>query len=202
MHIQILLYDGFNERDALTPLEVLTAAGLPAAAFRVDLVRIAGGTVTSALGLQLHVPAMLDPAFPPDLLLLPGGGWLAGASENAWASGQRDKIAAAVAAMRQAGSAVAAVGSGTLFLAAADLLRGRPAVAHHQVLDDVAAAGADIVRARVVDDGDLLTAAGATGGLDLALWLVERHVGPAFAHALEQRLEYERRGTVWRRPGP
>jgi len=59
--------------------------------------------------------------------------------------------------------------------------------------------GAEVYDARVVDDGDVITSAGVTSGLDLALWLVERFAGPALAHAVERRLEYERRGVVWRR---
>ena len=58
-----------------------------------------------------------------------------------------------------------------------------------------------MVRARVVDAGRLITAGGVTSGLDLALWLVERFAGPAAAVSVEARLEYERRGTVWRAPG-
>ena len=86
-----------------------------------------------------------------------------------------------------------------MLLAAAGLLEGRPATTHHTALADLRAAGADVVEARVVDDGDVVTAGGVTSGLDLVLWLVERHFGPALAVAAERELEYERRGTVWRR---
>lgn len=50
--------------------------------------------------------------------------------------------------------------------------------------------------ARVVDDGELITAGGVTSGLGLALWLVERYAGAAVAVTVEQGLEYQRRGTV------
>ena len=50
-----------------------------------------------------------------------------------------------------------------------------------------------------MDDGEIITAGGVTAGLDLALWLIERFAGPAAAHAEETRMEYERRGVVWRR---
>lgn len=58
-----------------------------------------------------------------------------------------------------------------------------------------------ITRARVVDDGDLVTTGGVTSGLDLALWLVQRELGSGIAVRIEEILEYERRGTVWRRGG-
>ncbi|MBV9849587.1 MAG: hypothetical protein JO250_07855 [Armatimonadetes bacterium] len=66
-------------------------------------------------------------------------------------------------------------------------------------MEDLRASGTNVVQARVVDDGNILTAGGVTSGLDLALWLVERFCGPALALAVEQNLEYERRGVVWRR---
>jgi transcriptional regulator GlxA family with amidase domain len=56
-----------------------------------------------------------------------------------------------------------------------------------------------VVRARVVDGGDIITAGGITSGMDLTLWLVERFLGAQTAQVLEERLEYERRGTVWKR---
>ncbi len=58
------------------------------------------------------------------------------------------------------------------------------------------------IDARVVDDGDLVSGAGVTSGLDLGLYLLERELGPRIAHAVEQLFAHERRGTVWRAAGP
>ena len=93
---------------------------------------------------------------------------------------------------------MASVCTGTMLLAADGLLTGRPAITHHVAIDDLKAAGAKVVHARVVDDGDVVTAGGVTSGLDLVLHLVERHWGAPLALAAERELEYERRGTVWR----
>ena len=57
------------------------------------------------------------------------------------------------------------------------------------------------VAARVVDDGDLVTAGGVTSGLDLALHLLHRSYGPRVALAVEDMFAYERRGTVWTNTG-
>jgi transcriptional regulator GlxA family with amidase domain len=57
------------------------------------------------------------------------------------------------------------------------------------------------VNARVVDDGDLVTTAGVTSGLDLGLYLLEREIGPRVARAVEDLFAYERRGVVWRDRG-
>ncbi|MGH8671775.1 MAG: DJ-1/PfpI family protein [Burkholderiales bacterium] len=114
---------------------------------------------------------------------------------------ERGFIPAAIADVHRSGAIIAAVCTGTMLLAAAALLRGRPAITHSRAIADLTASGARVIRARVVDDGDVVTSGGVTSGLDLALWLVERHAGSKLAHAVEQQLEYERRGVVWRRPG-
>jgi transcriptional regulator GlxA family with amidase domain len=92
---------------------------------------------------------------------------------------------------------VATVCGGSLALAMAGLLEGRNAVTHVLGLDVLDAAGVNVVRARVVDDGDLVTAGGVTSGLDLALHLLQRTYGPRVALAVEELFEFERRGTAW-----
>jgi transcriptional regulator GlxA family with amidase domain len=57
------------------------------------------------------------------------------------------------------------------------------------------------IDARVVDDGDLVSGATVTSGLDLGLYLMERELGPRVALAVERLLAHERRGTVWRDTG-
>ncbi len=83
----------------------------------------------------------------------------------------------------------------------AGLLEGRHVVTHHLGMDVLDATGARAVDARVVDDGDLVSAGGVTSGLDLALYLLERELGSRIALAVEQLFAYERRGTVWRAGG-
>jgi transcriptional regulator GlxA family with amidase domain len=81
-----------------------------------------------------------------------------------------------------------------MLLARAGILAGRPAVTHATALEDLRADGADVrPGARVVDDGDILTAGGVTSGLDLALHLVERYRGAEVADVAERLLEHERR---------
>lgn len=196
MRVQILVYDGYTELDVLGPLTVFGRAGVDAV-----LVRLAGGsTVTSGFGLQLQVPAALAPGAPPPLLLVPGAYWLAEAAENAWAAGERRRIGAAIAAVHRAGAVVAAADSGSLLLASGGILAGRPAAALEVAPDDLAGAGAEVVRARVVDDGDVVTSSGVTAGLDVALWLVERFLGAARAHAIERAIQHERAMSLWRPP--
>jgi transcriptional regulator GlxA family with amidase domain len=107
-----------------------------------------------------------------------------------------------LAAMDSPDVTVSAVCGGTLVLAMAGLLEGRHATTHHLGMDLLDATGARAVNARVVDDGDLVTGAGVTSGLDLGLYLLEREIGPQVACAVEGLFAYERRGVVWRDRGP
>jgi transcriptional regulator GlxA family with amidase domain len=83
-------------------------------------------------------------------------------------------------------------------LAAAGLLKGRPAVTHRSALHELRAAGAQIVEARVVDDGDIVTSGGVTSSIDLALWLVERIWGAELSTRIAAGMEYTRSPSLHR----
>jgi transcriptional regulator GlxA family with amidase domain len=128
----------------------------------------------------------------------PGGGCTARAPRGARAEVERGELPAAIAAAHRAGAQVATVCTGAMLATAAGLTQGRPAITHHGAVDDLRASGAQVVEARVVDDGDLVTAGGVTSGIDLALWLVERHFGAELAEAVAAEIEHPRHGEVWR----
>ena len=135
------------------------------------------------------------------MLVVPGGGWTSRSDRGAWAEARRGVLPAFVAGRFAAGSVIAAVCTGSMLLAAAGLLDGRPAITHHGAIDELSTTGARVITdARVVDDGQIVTAGGITAGLDLGLWLVQRYRGPAAAAAAAAELEYTRAGYVWRRP--
>jgi transcriptional regulator GlxA family with amidase domain len=85
-----------------------------------------------------------------------------------------------------------------MLLAEAGLTDGRPAVTHGAAIEDPRKSGADVVEARVVDDGDIVTAGGVTSGIDLALWLVERVWSREIAEEVARRMEYERTEDIQR----
>lgn len=201
MRIQILVYDGYDELDVLGSLTVLQRAAARGGSYRPELVRLGGGTVTSMHGLQLHIASRLDAAPPPALLLVPGAHWLTTTAGNAWATAERQRIASAVASVRGGGVVLAGVGTGTLLLASAGLLRGRPAATQVQAHDDPEDAGAEWIDVSVVDAGEIITSHGVTAGVDVALRIVERYGSPAAAQALEQELRYRRPGPAWQGSG-
>lgn len=197
MNVAILLYDGFDDLDAVGPYEVLRnaqEAGMP-----IDvrlLTRIPAESVTSSHGLQVIPHGTLERR--PDLVIVPGGAWAARRPVGAWGEIERGDLPRDLAGLYGDGAAMASVCTGTMLLSAAGITRGRPATTHHVAIPELRAEGAEVIDARVVDDGDLVTSGGVTSGIDMALWLVERHFGRDLADKIARGIEHERRGDVHR----
>lgn len=196
MDIEVLLFDGFDELDAVGPYEVLESAGALGADIALRTVTAERtDSVTASHGLVFVPEGILD---APDLLIVPGGGWTDGGVRREVNAGD---LPAAIADRHRSGAAVASVCTGAMLLAAGGLLDGRPATTHHVAhgaLEEIA----ERVDARVVDDGDVLTAGGVTAGIDLALWLVEREFGRELADEVAWELEYDRHDEVYLAAAP
>jgi len=81
-------------------------------------------------------------------------------------------------------------------------LKDRHAVTNQIGMEALGSLGAIPIEARVVEDGPrFVSGGGVTSGLDVALYLIDRELGPQIANAVEQLFEYEKRGTVWRAEG-
>jgi transcriptional regulator GlxA family with amidase domain len=199
--VAIVLYEGFDELDAIGPYEVLENAAEAGADLDVALYTLEpAGRVTASHGLAVEPDSALDDlAFgDPDLVVVPGGGWTDGTEHGARAEVERGALPDAIAARHRDGATVVSVCTGGMILAAAGVLDGRPTTTHHGAIDDLRETAANVVDARVIDDSDVLTAGGVTAGLDLALWLVEREFGDDVAEMVASEMEYERRGEVYR----
>lgn len=214
MRVQVLLYDGFDELDGIGPYEVFDyAAEYTDGAVEVSYVTLdERETVTASHGTEVGVDGTLaDPealaadgredeastADAPDLIVVPGGGWTArDEAASAWAEAQRGAIPEALAALHDAGVRIASVCTGSMLLAAGGVTDGRRAVTHASAVDELRESGAEVVDARVVDDGDLLTAGGVTSGLDLALYVVETAFDADLVDRIATVIEYERRYEV------
>lgn len=195
--IAVLLYDGFDELDAIGPYEVFATAADHGAGFDVAHRTLeSGGQVTASHGTVVEPEGPLD-GTDPDLVVIPGGGWNDRAGRGAWAQSQ-GALPDELTRRHRDGTTMAAVCTGGMILAAAGLLDDRPATTHHGALADLRETDANVVDARVVDDGDVLTAGGITSGIDLALWLVEREVGADVAETVATELEYDRSDEIHR----
>jgi transcriptional regulator GlxA family with amidase domain len=190
VRIEIVIYDGFDDLDALAPYEVLshTASRVGRDVLSVALVALdAPGTVVSAHGVRIEVEELLG---TPDGVVVPGGGW-SGPGAGARAEVDRGELPRRLAELAGETRWIASVCTGAMLLAAAGLTVGRPAVTHPATLDALAASGA-LVRPdeRVVDDGDILTAGAVTSGIDLALRLVVREFDQETADAVAAHIGY------------
>jgi transcriptional regulator GlxA family with amidase domain len=188
--VEVLLYEGFDELDGVGPYEVFDTAADFGGPFAVRTVSVEPTEwVTASHGLRIGIDGELG---QPDLLVVPGGGWNAGDDRpGARREAARGAVPDAVRERHEAGATVAAVCTGGMLLAEAGLLDGRPAVTHAGALDDLRATAATVVDARVVDDGDVLTAGGITSGIDLALHLVGRLAGDTLRDRVTTELEYD-----------
>ncbi|MFP8953256.1 DJ-1/PfpI family protein [Natrialbaceae archaeon A-arb3/5] len=191
---EIVLFDGFDELDAIGPYEVFENAAQAGASIETRLVTLAEtDLVTASHGLRVEPDGTLG---EPDLLIVPGGGWTT-ASEGVRAVIEDGVLPNAVADRHADGATVASVCTGAMILSEAGLLAGRPAATHPVAANDLAATDAAVVDERVVDDGEILTAGGVTSGIDLALWLVEREFGEGLADEVAREMVHERRGEVY-----
>lgn len=197
MKVEILLYEGFDELDAVGPYEVFCNAAEAGGDLSISLVtHESTERVTASHGLRVEPDGILD---EPDLLVVPGGGWNARNERGTWGEYGRNEIPPLLADRYDRGATLASVCTGAMLLERAGVLDGRPAVTHASALDDLCETGVEVVEARVVDTGDVLTAGGVTSGIDLALWIVEREVGEEVAASVATTLEYERSEEIYRR---
>lgn len=191
MQIDIVIFDGFDDLDALGPLEVLRSAARIGGDFRTRLVtRTPQPQVTTSYGLRVVPDASYAPGV--ELMIVPGGGWAARNAIGAWGEAQRGDWLPLLAQAALGGTVMAGVCTGAMLLAHAGIIGNRRANTHHTAWDDLVATGATLLKERVVDDGNLITSGGVTSGLDLALWIVERYADKQLADHVAKRMEYNR----------
>lgn len=183
----ILLFDDAEELDFVGPWEVLAATAqhlFPED--RVVTVAKAPRTVRCAKGLRVVPDHTFADAPPLDVLLVPGG------------AGTRREVddPALIGWLREAGARcqwVTSVCTGALLLHEAGFLAGRRATTHWAFVEALRARGDVTVLegVRYVQDGNVVTAAGVSAGIDMALWLVGQIKGVDVARKVQRGIEYE-----------
>ncbi len=192
--IGIVLFDRAEELDWVGPFEVFTMAreasgeSGPAKALDVVLVSETGGLVVGAKGLRNEVDFSFATAPALDVLLVPGGiGTRAEMKNPAMLDFLRARAANA--------EWVTSVCTGSAVLEAAGLAKGRRITTHWGYLPTLrenAGDGTEVLeRVRYVRDGNLLTAAGVSAGIDAALWLVGELYGVPHARITQKMMEYD-----------
>ncbi|WP_026910810.1 DJ-1/PfpI family protein [Patulibacter minatonensis] len=188
-HIGILLFDDVEELDAVGPWEVLAfwTRTFPDDGWSVSCIAREAGPVRCAKGLTIHAHHAIDDAPPLDVLVHPGG---QGTRPQLRDEAHLDWLRAA----RREVPLLTSVCTGSLSYAAAGLLTGRPATTHHGALGLLAELDPTIdVRPddRFVDDGDVITSAGVSAGIDMALHLVARLGSPDRAREVRRGIQYD-----------
>lgn len=181
MNTAILLYDGFTALDAVGPYEVLSR--LPGN--RVSFVAAEAGPVrTDNRMLTVHAERSLQELPAPEIILVPGGPGEVAARAGGPAL---DWLRAA----HETSTWTTSVCTGSLILAAAGLLAGKRATGHWLAMEKLAELGATAVPERVVFDGKIVSAAGVSAGIDMALTLAARIAGEEVAQAIQLGIEYD-----------
>jgi len=181
MEIAVLLFDRFTALDAVGPYEVLSR--LPGAGVRF-VAEEPGPKRTETGSLVMVAEHSLDDLPHPEVVVVPGGfgtrallndeavlGWLRRAHETSqWTT---------------------SVCTGSLLLGAAGILEGLEATTHWLELDTLRGFGAQPTNRRVVEQGKVVTAAGVSSGIDMALTLAARIAGADVAKAIQLGIEYD-----------
>jgi transcriptional regulator GlxA family with amidase domain len=183
--IAIALWDGVEELDFAGPYEVLTAWGrFSERAITVQTVAESAEPIRCAHGLRVIPDRRWDDAGRVDLLVLPGGNTEPLRADDVFLERMRDLAAQ--------GTLMTSVCTGALVYAKAGLLDGRPATTHWSALETLG--GFDVrvdPDARFVDDGEIVTAAGVSAGIDMALHLVARLESVEQAQAVRRYIQYD-----------
>jgi putative intracellular protease/amidase len=181
MDVAIPIFDGITALDAIGPYEVLSRLPVTRVVF---IAKEPGPKRTGNGMLALTADRALSDLPHPEVVVVPGGhgtrplmgdegllGWLRAAHETSqWTT---------------------SVCTGSLLLGAAGLLDGLEATTHWRVLGQLAELGAIPVGRRVVEQGKVITAAGVSSGIDMALTLAARIAGEDVARAIQLAIEYD-----------
>jgi transcriptional regulator GlxA family with amidase domain len=181
VQIAILIFDKLTALDAIGPYEVLRSVP----GWEVRFVGPEKGPIRTDSGaLGLSADFGLDGVSEADIVLVPGG-------EGNRPLMEDEVVLSWLRRIDEGSKWTTSVCTGSLVLGAAGLLEGKQATCHWAFLEQLRAFGADPVGGRYVLDGKIVTAAGVSAGIDMALHLVGQEVGPEVAQAVQLGIEYD-----------
>jgi transcriptional regulator GlxA family with amidase domain len=181
MQIAYLLYDRFTALDIIGPHEVLNSVPGNESIF---IAEERGPVRNESDTLSLVADASLDEVPSPDIIVVPGGYGTRALLEH-------EPLLDWLRAAHETSTWTTSVCTGALLLGAAGILDGVPATTHWLARDLLRELGADVVTERVVQQGKIVTAAGVSSGIDMALQLVQRINGDDVAKAVQLGIEYD-----------
>lgn len=185
--IGILFFENTEELDAVGPWEVFTMAAAQRDEIKVVSISEWGGTVKCSKGLRIVMDHSFADAPKLDVLLVPGGMGTRTEVDN-------PELLAWIAAVAPDCQWVTSVCTGSYLLAEAGPAAGKRITTHWGAIDMVrqrGKAGGVLENIRYVRDGNLLTSAGVSAGIDMALWLMGEMYSPEFARSVQRNMEYD-----------
>ena len=181
MRIAIPIFDQVTALDAVGPYEVLSR--LPGAELKFVGFE-AGPVLTDNRMLSLNAEATLEDFEDPDILVVPGGFGTRRLMKD-------ERMLDWVRHVHEGTQWTSSVCTGSLILGAAGLLDGLEATTHWAAMDTLARTGASPTGKRVVRQGKIVTAAGVSSGIDMALFLAGQIAGDTVAQAIQLGVEYD-----------
>lgn len=182
MDIAILIYDGFTALDAVGPYEVLGC--LPEAKIRF-VAKDVGPKRTHTNALSLVADYKFSDITHPDIVIIPGG------TSGTLATMKDEDTLDWVRTVHESSKWTTSVCTGALILGAAGVLQGVKATTHWYARSFLSQFGADYTNERVVRQGKIITAAGVSAGIDMALYLAGEIAGREIAEVIQLLLEYD-----------
>jgi putative intracellular protease/amidase len=181
MKVAIPLYDRFTALDAVGPYEVIQR--IPGA--EITWLAHAPGLVGTDTGqLRLHADAAFEDLPDPDIMIVPGGTGTDDFLED-------ERLVGWIRKAHETSQWTTSVCTGALLLGAAGVLDGLEATSHWLDIDSLERYGASPTGRRVVEQGKVITAAGVSSGIDMALVLDAKIGGPELAQAIQLGIEYD-----------
>lgn len=183
--VAFVVYPGLTPLDLVGPLQVITAMTLFTQDYRPVVVGETLDPVETDGPIKL-VPNKTFAEVPnPSVLIVPGGG-----APTMRAMGN-DALLAYIRSASESAEVVGSVCTGALILAAAGLMEGRRATTHWSFAKQLGRLGGEYLPERWVEDGRVISSAGITAGIDMALHLVSRLAGEAVARQVQLMIEYD-----------
>jgi transcriptional regulator GlxA family with amidase domain len=181
MQVAFLLYERFTALDITGPHDVLNSVPGTDSVFVAETV----GAVRNDSGtMAIVADRSLDDVVTPDIVVVPGGFGTRLLLEH-------ELLLSWLRKVHKTSTWTTSVCTGSLLLAAAGLLDNAPATTHWLARDTLASLGARPVPDRVVQHGKILTAAGVSSGIDMALVVASRIAGDQFAQGIQLLIEYD-----------
>jgi transcriptional regulator GlxA family with amidase domain len=181
MEIAILLFDRLTALDAIGPYEVLRRSPQSTVKFVAKEL----GPNRDDIGFcELVANHTLDQVASPDIIVVPGGPGQSALMDD-------EPVLNWIRQAHERTRWTTSVCTGSLILGAAGLLKGLRATSHWLAYDVLGSLGAEPVSERVVIEGKIITAAGVSAGIDMALMLIAREYGDKVAQAIQLSIEYD-----------